>query len=253
MSFEYSSIRYMCGMTRSLMMAALVNELLELRQRIEQSGDEEFELRLVPEAEGIEDEVQTATQDHALMVNNWTTAGEQPEVEVLLPGFCQSVLEHADETPSIMEHRVCASLLEHYRAEISVPPCPYPLCELAISLSEEIRSRVDQRQQMLQSARALARQRVMAETHDDAFQRVIQRTIEVGMMTADEKWEADVTRAQKAYWVDRAARRFHIARQWKWAKERWGLVNLAQEQTRNLAGRHVPRRQLIDLIFESTV
>ena len=246
---EAQAIRYACGLSRSYMMAALATELLEARAYLKKQGETTTnEVREL--LDNLNEALEQSTSNHALMVTNRLPEGGEQECEMLCPGFRYSALTYADASAPTTEQRLCEELLRITRSEelpdFPVKSIPFPLCELVVTLSNEVRRLCEQC--LLQFC--YTQQRLMADDNNPQLTEYINRTIEAGLMTPSGQWEANVTRAQIAYWINLAAIRLRIGRQWKWARERWGIDKLAQDQNKNISGQYIPHRQVIDQIFE---
>ena len=246
---EAQAIRYACGLSRSYMMATLATELLEarayLKKQEETSADEVREL-----LDNLNEVLEQSTSNHALMVTNRLPEGGEQECEMLCPGFRYSALTYADASAPTTEQRLCEELLRITRSEdlpdFPVKNIPFPLCELVVTLTNQVRWLCEQRFMQLN----YTQQRLMAEDNNPQLAEYINRTIEAGLMTSSGQWEANVTRGQIAYWINLASFRLRIGRPWKWARERWGIDKLAQDQNKNISGKYIPHRQVIDQIFE---
>ena len=245
---ETKAIRYTCGLSRHYIMATLDAELMEARafllQKKEASVKELQEL-----LDNVNEAIEQSITNHALMASNRPPKTGTPECEVICPGFRYSGLSYADTSAQKTEQHLCSELLKITCSEeipdFPVNHTPFPLCELAVTLANEIRQLCQQRLSKLQEHQHC----IQLDEKNPKLLEYMTRTIEVGLMTPTGQWEENVTRAQKAYWIGLAAERLHIAHQWKWARDRWGIENLAQDQSKNLCGQFIPHRRVIDQIF----
>ncbi|MCR5393791.1 MAG: hypothetical protein K6E86_00105 [Bacteroidales bacterium] len=267
---DAKAMRYACGMSRSFLLGAIATELLEMRQlllsalRSDNKGcsadddvvDATADIQpdnLCEMGDEVCDAIEQCTANHALMTCNRRPAHSTGDCELYSPGFRYSGLSYADQSAQLTEqhlYRTMLDALQDVSLDVSaIESCPFPLCELSILLANEVKDLAHQLAHQRQLALAYARQRTMADDHDPQLATYINRTIEAGFMTPSAQWEANVTRSQIAYWVSLAALRLKISRQWKWALDRWGIDNLAQENNRNISGRYIPRKSTIDGIF----
>ena len=238
------TMRNACGLTRCYLMASLCTELMELL-----SLDTELthhQLRTI--AADVEQAVAKATARHALMVNNKPL----PEgIDIAYaPGFTYTSLTLTDTDMRHTESRLFNALMDSVDFKgidtTVIAGMPYPLCELAQTLSARVVSEFEAKARHLQAMQ----QQHIAESHDPELQNYLMRTIQAGFMTTDAQWEANVTKLQIAYWVDCCARRLNISQQWKWAKEKWNTSNLQQILSRAVCSdQTIPKRNAIDLIF----
>lgn len=242
---QAESLRITCGIARCYMMSALVVNLLELLHEVSQqtSADE-----LEGVSDVVDDSVRVATCSHSLLVTNRRPSADHIALEICHPNFFYSDLEHHESNASCLEHELYRQLCQTVSCPLLEGHFPFPLCELAISLSTQIQTEVPKLMHRLEAAQSEARF-FMSDDHNPELLTYIERTIQAGMMTPSGQWEANVTRAQIAYWVDKVASRLKIGFQWKWAQCRWGIVNLAQDQHKNVMGQYIPHRALIDSIF----
>ena len=261
---ETKAVSYACGLSRSYLMATLDTELLEMRailSHIDQETDTPMETEskepsaaeILQIVENVTDAVEACTTDHALMTSNRKPQKGVTECEMLCPGFRYSALDYQDASAPITEQRLCRELLSITQSDLlpnfPVEHFPFPLCELALTLCQELKQLAAQTLAARLKSESFSRQRALADSHNAQLEEYLRRTVEAGFMTADGTWEANVTRAQIAYWINLAARRLNISRQWKWARDRWGIDNLAQDQNKNIGGQYIPHQQAIERIF----
>ena len=255
---DTQAVRYACGLSRSCLMAALVTELLELHSLIGKMNLSDTDTapqpnQLLEVIDEVADAVDACTNNHALMTSNRRPQSDQSECELFCPGFRYSALSYHDASAQQSEQRLYRTLLDTLQmplADLSaIEQCPFPMCELAVRLAQEVRTMGQKSAQRRLAALAYSRQRFYADEHDPELAQYIQRTIEAGFMTPSGQWEANVTRSQIAYWTSLAAKRLHMAQQWKWAYDRWGIDKLAQDQNKNLLGQHIPHKAVIERIF----
>jgi hypothetical protein len=261
---ETKAICYACGLSRSYLMATLDTELLEMRALLSQIGHEEpssaepkskepSAAEVLQIIDHVTDAVEACTANHALMTSNRRPQQGAPECEMLCPGFRYSALTYQDASAPITEQRLCRELLSITQSDLlpnfPVEHFPFPLCELALTLCQELKQLASTTVSAWQKEQCYSRQRAIADSQDPLLQEFLQRTIQAGFMTADGAWQPNVTRSQIALWVNLAASRLHISRQWKWARDRWGIDNLAQDQNKNLCGQYIPHKTAIERIF----
>lgn len=58
--------------------------------------------------------------------------------------------------------------------------------------------------------------------------KIIDKTIDAGLMAEDYTWRRTTTKTQIALWVDLITRELAIPHKWKWAEQRWQIKNLKQ-------------------------
>lgn len=245
-----------CGILRCYQMASITSSLVEIIHLLKmQSNDPDGTIcdDLQPQdlqemGQQIEEIIDAATIDHAMLVSNCTdsTACDVHPIHTAQHGSAiQTSISSAIATEKAIYQTIRQNVLDIPSVSDRVP---FPLCEMAIQLSVEIKKTAEALARQMEFQQA-THQRHLAEDNEPQLQTYISRTIDAGLMTRSGQWEANVTRSQIAYWVNLAARRLNIARHWKWAQERWGIINLAQEQNRNNNASYITHRRLIDQIF----
>lgn len=255
------ALRYACGLARSFAMAGLATELLELRcilatHLAASTSPDADDPALQPDAlrpmlTRLASDLSAATERHVLLTRNLPFPSDL--MVVAMPaGLRFSAIERLDQSPEEAERAVFCALCGRTVLPAETADCAasaFPLRALVVALGELIETLATAILRRQESRLAYRRQRHLSDEGNDRLQLYLRRTIEAGFMTADGEWEANITRAQIALWVDLAARRLNIARQWKWALDRWGIDHLAKDNNKNNMGRHIERRAAIERIF----
>lgn len=247
-----------CGTARTLGMASLAVQLLDIYQGFATEKSNFFtDLEPYKTADVRRLGTETRKLVGHLADNHKCMSENRPlrsnfTFSAVPKGFHFSTLHHLDASAQATEQQLYQWLGLHLELPDFGPPAHphFPLLELCLTLSQKLEELLLAWADELEKKQDYSQQRRLADASDPLLNHYLQRSIDAGFLNTDGTWKKNITKSQIALWVDLAARKLSIKKQWKWAKDRWEVTNLATFNSRNQQGEHVPRRKDIEAIFK---